>query len=179
MTSEHSLVLVMGVPGSGKSTLARQVVKRTNWVYLDNNFIIDPFFPDTRDSVAHAGLRPKFYEVMYNIAARNLELGNSVLLDAPHVRPMKDPLWWKQMRSLAEDAGATLKVVRCHCSEATLRSRVEARAEQRDVAKLRDWQRFLREQPIRGAIPLDHIEIDTDVEVDACDKVLRYVSGTE
>lgn len=177
MTSDSYFVLVMGVPGSGKSTLARQIIERVHWVYLDNNFVMDPFFADTRDSADHMRLRPKFYEALYNIAARNLELGNTVLLDAPHVRPMKDPAWWRQMQALADDAGATLRVVRCHCSEATLRARIESRNEKRDLPKLANWERFLRDEPLRTPIPLDHLDVDTDVEAAAYRRVLSYVSG--
>ncbi|HEV2781347.1 MAG TPA: ATP-binding protein [Actinophytocola sp.] len=177
MTSDRYFVLVMGVPGSGKTTLARRIIRRVHWVYLDNNFIMDPFYAETRDSPEFVGLRPRFYEALYNVAAHNLALGNTVLLDAPHVRPMKDPRWWGQMQYLADDACAALKVVRCYCSEATLRRRIEDRAEKRDVAKLQDWEGFLREEPIRSPIPVDHVEINTEIETATDDKVLRYVMG--
>jgi predicted kinase len=179
MSPDHNLVLVMGVPGSGKSTLSRCVVERTSWVYLDSDFVIDPFYTDTRESADHQLLRPTFYQVVYNIAEQNLRLGNTVLIDSPLVRPIRDPAWWAGMQQLVSRAGAGLKVVRCFCDEQVLRARIEARGAERDRSKLADWPAFLTDQPIRRPIAVDHIEIDTGMEAKehAAQRVIGYVLG--
>ncbi len=59
-----ALILVMGVPGSGKSTLAKAILRNLMCVYLDNNFVADAFFADTRTAPSYVELRPRLYEVI-------------------------------------------------------------------------------------------------------------------
>ncbi len=68
----------MGVAGSGKTTLAREILRRLWAVYLDNNHIVDAFFPHTRNGRAYQKLRPHFYQALYTIVEENLKRGNSV-----------------------------------------------------------------------------------------------------
>lgn len=157
-----TLVLVMGVAGSGKSTLARGVLRKVQAVYLDNNFIVDAFFPDTRTDSEYLELRPNFYNVLYRIAEENLRIGNSVIIDAPHVRQMQDAEWRHFLQRLVTRTGAALAVVRCCCSEETLRGRLSRRGLTRDAAKLRDWDMFLSKQPLLVEIPFRHLDIDTE-----------------
>jgi predicted kinase len=156
------LILIVGVAGSGKTTLARGVARRVSAVYLDNNYIADAFFPDTRNGRAYTKLRPRFYRALYTIAEENLKLGNSVLLDVPHVKEMQNAEWRRFIRHTVARTNAELKILRCLCSEEVLRSRLESRGEPRDRWKLKNWNRFLTQEPIRVEIPFPHIEIDTE-----------------
>ncbi len=122
----------MGVAGSGKTTLAKEILRRLCAVYLDNNHIVDAFFPDTRTGRAYEKLRPNFYRVLYNIAEENLKTGNSVLLDVPHVKEMQILKWRRFIKSLAARTNSKLVVIRCRCSEKTLRARLKSRGETRD-----------------------------------------------
>jgi predicted kinase len=179
--SEVSLVLVMGVPGSGKTSLARRVVEQVHWTYLDNNFIVDPFFAETRNAEQYSALRPTLYEVLYNVTVHNLSVGNTVLLDVPHVKQMQDPAWRERMHSIALSATATLKVIRCYCSEFTLKQRLRTRGEKRDIWKLDNWKEFLKQEPLRAPIPMAHLEINTELEdyTAAAQRVLIYVAAND
>ena len=106
----------MGVAGSGKSTLAQNLLRRLCAVYLDNNQIVDAFFPDRRNGRSYNKLRPRFYQALYTIVAENLKLGNSILLDVPHVKEMQDPQWRRFIKSLTAAANAKIIVIRCLCS---------------------------------------------------------------
>ena len=161
-SSGVSLILVMGIAGSGKTTLSREIIRRTHAVYLDNNHIVDSFFPDTREGFRYEKLRAGFYEALYTIAEANLKLGNSVLLDAPHIKEVQTPEWIKRIRGLAKNNKAKLIVIRCGCTEESLRARIESRGERRDESKLRHWREFLAEQPIHVPVRFPHLEIDTD-----------------
>ena len=109
----------MGVAGSGKTTLAKKILRDVRAVYLDNNQIVDAFFPHTRNGAAYAKLRPRFYRALYTIAEENLKMGNNVLLDVPHVKEMQDPKWRRFIQRLARRAKSQFVVIRCACSEAT------------------------------------------------------------
>src|SRR5229473_148807 len=80
-----SLVLLMGVAGSGKTTLATEILRSAWLVYLDNNFIADAFYSKTRTDPDYLKLRKNLYDILYRITEENLRVGNSVLLDVPHV----------------------------------------------------------------------------------------------
>ena len=152
----------MGVAGTGKTTLGREIAKKIWAVYLDNNYIADAFFPDARNGRRYERLRPHFYNALYAIAEGNLAVGNSVLLDVPHVKEVQSPEWPRQIKQLAAVNGATLIAIRCFCSADLLRRRIIERGEERDGWKLRHWDEFLAAQPLQVSIPFPHLDINTE-----------------
>jgi predicted kinase len=161
------LILVLGVAGSGKTTLAKQLIRRISTIYLDNNHIADAFFPGTRTGANYEKLRPSFYKALYTIAAENLKLGNSVLLDVPHVKEVQSRGWRESIVALARSGKAKTIVVKCFCSEAVLKQRLRTRGERRDRWKLTHWRAFLREQPIDVPVPFDHLAVNTEQDLAA------------
>jgi len=162
LLSPPRLILVMGVAGSGKSALARAILEQIPAVYLDNNFLADAFSPGSRTDESYLALRDNLYAALYRISGENLRIGNSVLLDAPHIRQAQDPEWCRLIQDLAAEAGAWLRAIRCYCREELLRQRLEARGEERDRWKLENWHAFLTEQPPRTPIPFPHLDLDTE-----------------
>jgi predicted kinase len=156
------LVLMMGVAGSGKTTLAKEILRRLWAVYLDNNHVVDAFFPDTRSGRRYEKLRPHFYQVLYTIAEANLRLGNSILLDVPHIKEVQIPKWRRFINRLSARTKSKIVVIRCFCSERVLYSRIRSRGENRDRWKLAHWKDFLTEQPIKLPPPFPHLDIDTE-----------------
>jgi predicted kinase len=152
----------MGVAGTGKSTLSREIVRRICTVYLDNNYIADAFFPDRRNGRAYNQLRPRLYKALYTIAEENLKLGNSVLLDVPHIKEVQSREWRELIKRLTDRTKAQQVIIRCFCSEDTLRARIYSRGAHRDLWKLKHWKQFLHSQPIRAAIPFPHLELSTE-----------------
>jgi predicted kinase len=160
--SPPALILVCGAPGAGKSTLARALLCRLAAVWLNSDAVIEPFFADDRDSAAFKRARPDFFEGLYALARLNLETGNSVLLDVPHVSQMRDPAWRRRMRKLAAANGARLVCLKCVASPEALRRRVRARNAKRDRAKLRRWEAHMRELPPDFPVPWPHAVIDME-----------------
>lgn len=156
-----SLILVIGSAGSGKTTFAQRLVPELACVYLNSDTISDIAFPGDRDSAAYLKARPTIYRTLYDIAFANLKLGNSVLIDAPHVGQMPDPEWRAWVMGETERLGARLRVIYCFADQETHRSRLASRGEERDAAKLANWIEYIRSEPFRSPIPLPHIEIDT------------------
>jgi predicted kinase len=173
--SQPTLLLVMGVAASGKTTLSRKILERLHLVYLDNNFVADAFSPDTRNDAGYLKLRPHFYEILYRITKENLSIGNSVLLDVPHVKEMRDVRWQTLITDLVRITKAKLVVIRCLCSEDTLKKRIVSRGEERDAWKLANWHEFLKEQPIDVFIPFEHLDINTDDNVAAIEPAIKYI----
>ena len=156
------LILVMGIAGTGKSTLSREIMRRICAVYLDNNHVADAFFPSTRNTARYNRLRSGFYEALYTITEENLKLGNSVLLDVPHIREIQNRKSRGVIKRIVTRTGAKMIVIRCLCPEEIVRARLVSRGQQRDHWKLRHWKEFLNEQPIKVRIPFPHLDINTE-----------------
>jgi predicted kinase len=156
-----SLILVIGAAGSGKTTFAQHLVPKLGCVYLNTDPIADVLFPGDRDSPAYMAANPGIYRALYDIAFANLRVGNSVLLDAPHVAQMRDPEWHAWISEETDRFSARLRIIRCFSDEGTTKARLQARGNARDADKLANWPDFMRDEPLRSPIPLPHIEIDT------------------
>jgi predicted kinase len=176
LPAKRCLILIMGVAGSGKTTLAKAILRHLSAVYLDNNHIVDSFFPDTRSGRAYEKLRPNFYHALYTIAEENLKVGNSVLLDVPHVKEIQDARWRRFIERLAARTESKIIVIRCFCSERALYSRIRSRNEKRDRLKLKHWKKFLTTQRIDVAIPFPHLDIDTENNLaENVSAAIRYI----
>jgi len=166
----------MGVAGSGKTTLAKEILRRIWAVYLDNDHIVDAFFPHTRTGRNYEKRRPYFYQALYRIVSENLAVSNSVILDVPHMREMRDPKWRGLIQRLAGKTKARLVVIRCHCADSVLRSRLKSRGESKDRWKLTHWKEFLTQQPSLAPIPFSHLEVDTERNLSAnVNAALRHI----
>jgi predicted kinase len=173
---KKKLILVMGVAGSGKSALAKGILTQVAALYLDNNFLADAFSPVSRSDESYLAIRDNLYAALYRITGENLRIGNSVLLDAPHIRQVQDPEWCRWIQGLAADAGALLRAIRCYCREELLRQRLEARGEERDRWKLENWDAVLAEQPPRVPIPFPHLDLDTEQPLKQnVDRAVSYI----
>lgn len=171
----------MGVAGSGKSELAKAILGQLWAVYLDNNFLADAFSPESRTDERYLAVRENLYAALYCITKENLRIGNSVLLDAPHIKEAQDPEWCRWVQRLVEETGAWMRVIRCYCRERVLRERLEMRGEKRDRWKLENWQTFLGQEPPRVPIPFPHLELDTEdaLETNVARAVSYIVEGGE
>lgn len=178
--SPPRLILVMGVAGTGKSELAKAILEQIWAVYLDNNFLADAFSPESRIDQPYLAVRENLYAALYRITKENLLIGNSVLLDAPHIKQVQDPQWCRWVQQLAEEAGAWMRAIRCYCSTEVLRERLEARGEKRDRWNLENWETFLTQEPPRVPIPFPHLEINTEEALKAnVVRVLSYILQDE
>lgn len=171
-----TLILIMGIAGTGKTTLARRLLTRVSAAYLDKDTLADAFFPETIDAARYVELRPALYRALYTIAEENLRAGNSVVLDAPHVKQVQIGGWRRWLKDLVARADAGLAVIRCGCNGMTIRRRLVERGEARDLWKLENWEEFVRHEPPLVPIPFDHLELDTEDDLDAnVERAFAYV----
>ena len=155
------LIVVFGPPGSGKSTLARALAPRLGAAYLDSDTITVPFFGEDRDSDAYVRMRPVLYDALYALAAANLELGLSVVVDGPHGSVLADEAWFERISSMAERMSADMRFVRCAVDPERMRQRMIARGERRDEAKLAAWDGFVAGQPNWRDAVFPHLTVET------------------
>ena len=105
------LTIVSGLPGSGKSRLAEGIAKQL-FVPV---FSVDPI----ESSILKTGIQRSFetglaaYVVAETLAAEQLKLGMSVIIDAVNPVPEDREAW----RKLAKKYNAKLIIIECHLNE--------------------------------------------------------------
>lgn len=152
--------MVCGAPGSGKTKLAKKIAKKINTFYIDKD-IIQNTFTKKREGAFYTSIRDYTYKIMYNLAFANIKLEKNVIVVAPHVKEMRNESWIEFISLRAKKAHAKVKVIWCYAPEKVIKERLKKRGYKRDEKKLKNWKKFLREEPIRVKIPFEFIEIDT------------------
>lgn len=104
------LIMMKGLSGSGKSTLSRALGKELGWPLIDKDDVKDLL--DGHASAA-GGLA---YEIMFNIARRQLLQGLNVICDSP----LTGSIAYEHAQAIAIETHASLGIVECHCSDESL-----------------------------------------------------------
>ncbi|MGI8664697.1 MAG: AAA family ATPase [Jatrophihabitans sp.] len=116
------LIAFAGLPGSGKSTLADALGVELGMPVFALDWLLGaltPFGGRHADQMLEIG-----YEQLTTLAVRQLQLGQSAILDAP----TEDPVVRRRWQSLATAAGARFTAVVVHCPDQTIhRARLAGR----------------------------------------------------
>jgi predicted kinase len=149
--------LVVGPAGSGKSTVAREIARRARAAYLDKDAIAGPLVelllasrgddPWERDENAfyQESVFAVEYDTVLAVAAQNLALGLSVVIDAPFRQYTGDGDYLTRARRRLGWPEATVVVVHVDVPAEVHRSRLVARGNDRDRWKLDHWDEFRSE----------------------------------
>jgi predicted kinase len=146
--------ITLGGAGSGKSTLSRHLSSLTGAAYLDKDTLAGPLVkvalealgqdPSDRESNALylQKIMPAEYETLFATAGRNLELGHSVVLDAPFVAYLDDPDFLRRSTENATWPPTRIRVIHVQTSPDIVRRRLTERGNERDRIKLADWDGY-------------------------------------
>lgn len=146
--------ITLGGAGSGKSTLSRHLSALTGAAYLDKDTLAGPLVkvalealgqdPSDRESNALylEKIMPAEYEILAAAAGRNLELGHSVVLDAPFVAYLDDPDFLHRFTRDATWPPTRIRVIHVQTAPDVVRQRLTERGNERDRVKLADWDGY-------------------------------------
>jgi predicted kinase len=146
--------ITLGGAGSGKSTLSKHLSSVTGAVYLDKDTLAGPLVqvalqafgqdPSDRESnpLYLQRIMPAEYETLFATAGRNLELGHSVVLDAPFIAYLEDPDFLRRSTQTAGWPAARIRVIHVRTSADVVRRRLIDRGSERDRIKLAEWDRY-------------------------------------
>lgn len=158
-------VVMKGYAGTGKSMLSRALSRELGCPLIDKDDIKDLL--DSHSSVAGV----LSYDIMFNIARRQLLQGLSVICDSP----LTGIVAYEHAQAIAKETDASLGVIECQCSDTLL---WEQRINNRKVLHLpahhqTDWnkfQDFLRQPHIQAnySIVHPHIIVDTSQSLEEC-----------
>ncbi|OXM86474.1 AAA family ATPase [Paenibacillus rigui] len=153
---EPTVIFLIGSAGSGKSTIGKLIASEYHFCYLDKDIVCNKFTgrllesngysPHDRDGNAFysdvvMGLE---YQTLLDIANDNLQLGRSVVLDAPflgyfankdYIRQLKETYGWTHVKPL---------VVQVTIDFDVLKERMQARGLERDAWKFDNWDAFVQ-----------------------------------
>lgn len=129
------LIALKGMPGSGKSTLGRALSRRRGWPLIDKDDVKDLLDGQATDAGRLA------YDVMFNVARRQLLQGLSTICDSP----LTFDTLYDRARRIAAETNASLAIIECRCpDDREARRRIEARKNLALPAHHQtDWERFL------------------------------------
>lgn len=185
-----SAFITLGGAGSGKSTLSKRLAEVSGAVYLDKDTLAGPLVqlvlealgqdPHERETnrMYLDRVMPVEYDTLFAVARSNLELGRSVVLDAPFVAYLGDADYLAEAAERAGWPQARIRVVHVRTSSETVRQRLVARGLERDRAKLADWATYWQRFGSRSCAWTtgEHSTVDNDGD-DAEAQLIRLLDA--
>lgn len=163
----HTTFIVCGTPGAGKTTYARRLASDRHATLLDIDTATERLVrialagsghsPDDRDSdYFKRTFREPIYDTLFDIARENLPV-QDVIIVGPFTREIQDPHWPAR---LAAHLGGRVEVHYVHCTPEIRRQRLARRGDARDLAKLEDWENYIRYYGDEHPPVFDHVDVD-------------------
>jgi predicted kinase len=150
------VIFLIGSAGSGKSTIGKRLASEYNFCYLDKDVVCNTFTGklleskgyspherDGNDFYRHVVMELE-YETLLNIADDNLQLGRSVVLDAPFLTYFSKRDYVQELKSKYKWETVTPLVLQVQVEFDVLKERMQARGMERDRWKLANWEAFIQ-----------------------------------
>ncbi|CAH1196880.1 MULTISPECIES: AAA family ATPase [Paenibacillus] len=150
------LIFLIGSAGSGKSTIGKKLAAEHHFCYLDKDVVCNTFTgklleahgysPHERDGNTYYRdtVMDLEYETLLNVANDNLQLGRSVILDAPFVGYFHKSDYIDGLISKYGWEEVIPVVLRVDVNADVLQQRIRSRGLERDKWKLEHWDTFVQ-----------------------------------
>ena len=150
------LILVTSPPACGKTFISKNLAKALdNCVYLDKDDLIvlskkiyevagQPF--DRSSDFFHEWIRDAEYEAIMVVALDALNYNDTVLINAPFKREIRDDAWVADLRKKLAAKGAELCLIWVNTDVEVVHQRMIQRNSERDTWKLEHWDEYINSQ---------------------------------
>ncbi|WP_392559098.1 AAA family ATPase [Orbus mooreae] len=148
-------IFLIGAAGSGKSTVGKFLASKFHYCYLDKDIVANRFTGEllmakgyeatARDQCdyykeAVMGLE---YDTLLHLAGENLQLGNSVILDAPFLSYFTNPNYIMESINKFNWGSIQPYILDVFVEPDVLKQRIITRNNPRDTWKLQNWSTFI------------------------------------
>lgn len=153
---EPTVIFLIGPASSGKSTVGKLLSSHYNLGYLDKDVICNKFTGILLESNGYSRFDrdgcPFYsdvvmdleYQTLLDIANDNLQLGNSVILDAPFIGYFSNKNYINELKEKYNWQYVNTMVLQVTIDYSVLKQRMEARANERDTWKLANWDTYVQ-----------------------------------
>ncbi|WP_248930687.1 AAA family ATPase [Paenibacillus hamazuiensis] len=151
-----AVIFLIGSAGSGKSTAGKLLAAKYNLVYLDKDTVCNhftgmllqsngysPFDRDGCDFYQDTVMELE-YRTLLDVANSNLELGLSVILDAPFIKYFSNKDYIVELKSRYGWEHVHPLVLQVTVDFPVLKERLRLRGLERDAWKLAHWDEYVQ-----------------------------------
>lgn len=150
------LILVTSPPACGKTFISKQLAKALkNCVYLDKDTLIvlskkifdvaNEEFNRSSDFFEENVRNPE-YDAILEVAFEAIEYNDTVIINAPFKREIRDNNFLDSLRAKLAEKGAELAVVWVHTDIDVVKQRMIDRDSDRDTWKIENWDEYVKTQ---------------------------------
>ena len=170
------LILVTSPPACGKTFVTKKLAKAMkNCVYLDKDSLIvlsKQIFVVANEEYNRSSdffeehIRNYEYDAILEIAYEALEYNDTVFINAPFTREIKDADYMENMRQQLLKRNTELVVVWVQANSEVCRQRMIMRNSDRDTWKLEHWDEYIQTQDFKKPEGIENLfvfEISDDV----------------
>lgn len=150
------LILVTSPPACGKTFVTKKLAKAMpNCVYLDKDSLIvlsKQIFVVANEEYNRSSdffeehIRNYEYDAIMEIAYEALEYNDTVFINAPFTREIKDAAYMENLRQELLKRNTALVVVWVQANSEVARQRMIARNSDRDTWKINNWEEYIKSQ---------------------------------
>jgi len=153
-TDKPVLVVGAGMAGVGQSTLLKEFAKKNDFMYIDKDVVDQSFLTTIQDGVIcnqkdtrssfkyHSDVKYQTYLTMLQLAEINLSLGFNVVLDGYFSDKLQISFIKKILSELLKEY--CLIKIYFTASKKTVLSRMKQRNFDRDIQKIKDFDRYFK-----------------------------------
>ena len=167
------LILVTSPPACGKTFISKKLAQNLKHVvYLDKDTLIPlskqifrvakkPY--DRSSDFFEEQIRDYEYEVILNLGLEALRYDDTVLINAPFTREIRDPDYIARLRDKLRKQDARLTVIWIVTTPEVCRERMLRRNSDRDMYKIKHWDEYIRTIDFSVPAHLDDPEVKDDL----------------
>jgi predicted kinase len=152
---EPTVIFLIGAAASGKSTIGKLIASKYHFCYLDKDMICNKFTGQLLESKGYSPherdgndfysnvVMDLEYQTLLDIANDNLQLGQSVILDAPFLAYFSDSHYIHHLKEKYNWTDVKPLILQVTIDFAVLKERMQARELDRDIWKFDNWNTYV------------------------------------
>jgi predicted kinase len=147
---------LIGAAASGKSTIGKLIASKYDFCYLDKDVVCNKFTGLLLESKGYSSherdgndfysdvVMDLEYQTLLDIANDNLQLGRSVILDAPFLSYFSNTYYVNQLREQYQWQNVKPLVLQVTIDFSVLKDRMQDRSLDRDIWKFTNWNTYVQ-----------------------------------